>query len=229
MSDYPLSETEATILAKSTQAAIISERGFHSSRLRAIKYLSIGVVAALVGAGVGAGQWAYAQVMQKTVHTDELAQAITKSLEASKLKVETGGVVTVEGTVRLEDNQSVKLEQGQAVFVQQQHPMRVEGSVQISVVTPTKKDLKREPREVLNFSVFKSVPFGDGTVMTGWTFATSNQSYPSSQYCYFTQRADEFDISDSVTLAKNGTAVAPPPDRPFDLNAALAKCVWFNK
>jgi hypothetical protein len=83
---------------------------------------------------------------------------------------------------------------------------------------------------VTNFTVFKSVPFEKGMVMTGWKFLTSAQTTPTDQYCYYTVGLNTPGFNVRVDIGTDGELVTPqslPPG--FDINAAFAKCVWFRK
>jgi hypothetical protein len=59
-------------------------------------------------------------------------------------------------------------------------------------------------RVVTQFTIFKTVPFGNGEVVTGWIFADSNQTNPANQYCYYSEKA-EATIAVRTDLATNGT------------------------
>jgi hypothetical protein len=77
--------------------------------------------------------------------------------------------------------------------------------------------------------VFKRVPLGDGSVMTGWKFLTSNQKAPSNQYCYYTENSDISDVDIVLDIAENQKVETPKTmPKGFDMVAAFNRCVWFK-
>jgi hypothetical protein len=82
----------------------------------------------------------------------------------------------------------------------------------------------------VNFTVFKSVPFDKGTVMTGWTFLTSAQRSPTAQFCYYTEESDFTPGRHMMLDIGTDEKLQPPKTVPngFDLDGAFSKCVWFR-
>ena len=82
---------------------------------------------------------------------------------------------------------------------------------------------------ITNFTVFKRVSFGNGNVMTGWKFLTSVQTYPTEQYCYYTE-SSEFSGAEAVVYIgkdqKPETIEKAPQG--IDIVAAFDRCVWFK-
>jgi hypothetical protein len=95
--------------------------------------------------------------------------------------------------------------------------------------TPTPKN-PAQTKTIANFTVFKSVPFDQGDVLTGWIFLTSAQESPTQQYCYYNEKGENSDLAIRIDLATDGipetNKTAP---KAFDTGAALARCVWFRK
>ena len=66
--------------------------------------------------------------------------------------------------------------------------------------------------------------------MTGWKFLTSAQTFPTSQYCYYTEKSDTSPLEPVVYIGADEKLTRPkqlPKD--FDIDAAFNKCVWFNR
>jgi hypothetical protein len=83
---------------------------------------------------------------------------------------------------------------------------------------------------ITNFTVFKSVPFQKGNVLTGWIFLTSAQRMPTTQYCYYSESGDNSDVSVRVSIGNDEKIDTPKaPIKTFDIATAFSKCVWFKK
>jgi hypothetical protein len=228
MSEFPLSEAEAALLAESTHRCLAAEKLMLKAKANAVKYLCLGSVLAVAGATLGGGLWAYSRILDKTAHVDQIADAMGKALRATKLDVQATGPIPVEGSVALADNQQVRLKEGQTVALSQKEPLKVAGSVRIDVGALEAPKSSTRHQMVENFTVFKSVPFADGFVKTGWTFANSAQTSPSSQYCYYSKPGLTAESEEIVRLGNNRVQLPPAVDLPFDENAAFQNCVWFQ-
>jgi hypothetical protein len=80
-----------------------------------------------------------------------------------------------------------------------------------------------------NYTIFKSVSFGSGTVDTGWNFELSDPVHPTLQYCYYRQ-----DFAKGLGT-KYVLSVDNSPRRPsalqklsFDFDETLSNCIWFS-
>lgn len=86
------------------------------------------------------------------------------------------------------------------------------------------------PRVVTNFSVFKSVRFLGGRVVTEWAYDSSEAPAPSRQNCFFGRSEDT--AEQLQRLARNGRLIAFDPANPMrlghaDWQQAVALCQWF--
>jgi hypothetical protein len=82
---------------------------------------------------------------------------------------------------------------------------------------------------IVNFTVFKSVPFDKGTVQTGWIFLTIAQRSPTRQYCYYTEGSDTPGRNVMLDIGSDEKLDTPKTlPNSFDLVAAFSKCVWFK-
>ena len=153
---------------------------------------------------------------------------MAKALRATKLDVKVAGPISVDGAVALADNQQVRLKEGQTVTLTQKEPLKVTGSVHVDVGAPETPTSRAQAHMVENFTVFKSAPFGDGVVMTGWSFANSGQSFPSRQFCYYSKPGHSVDAEENVKLGDDGVQLPPSGDTSFDEYTAFQKCIWFR-
>lgn len=146
-----------------------------------------------------------------------------------------GSTVTTTGTV----TGSVALEPGGTVRV-----------LNSDVLRPTERQLNGEQRQpqssgsssssgtgptappssktVTNYTIFKSVNFGTGSVKTGWDFATSEQEAPTRQYCYYAEESSA-GMQVIMTLAQDGQLLDIAREyKAINVKAAASQCVWFN-
>jgi hypothetical protein len=228
MSEFTLSEAEAALLAQSTHRCLAAEKLMLKAKADAFKYLCLGSVLAVAGATLGGGLWASSQILDKTAHVDQIADAMGKALAAAKLDVHANGPIPVEGSVALADNQQVRLKEGQTVALTQKEPLKVTGSVHVDVGSPEAPTSGAQNQMVENFTVFKSAPFAEGVVVTGWSFRNSSQTFPSSQYCYYAKPGVSVDAEENVRLGNDGVQLPPIGAGSFDENMAFQKCIWFQ-
>ena len=177
------------------------------------RLLGIGGLLFLVGMGVGVACYGYSYVTDQRAAQGTLTTAMVNALNKVTLKTE--GTVKADGSVKLDNTDGNTMPRPTE---QQLHPT----SQSASNVKP-----------VTNFSVFKTVQYQGGIIVTGWTFNSNEDKRPSRQYCYYTKQLD----TDNATslrydLGFDGMMVDRKDNRqfsglPFDIGSAFANCVWF--
>lgn len=205
--------------------------------------LGIGAALALTGIGVGAAFLGYSYVSDGTASADRIADAIARALRDTTFKatgeiaLDTAGasVRMADGKVALVDGASVRVDPGSTVKLDPaakvafdprgaEEPRPAQAQLQ-----PPKA--RTGPDIATNFTVFKSVAFAEGDVVTGWEFTASDQPAPSFEYCYYKTRAIIGGARLVVDVANNGQLTkteAPAALAGFDVGAAGQKCVWFD-
>jgi hypothetical protein len=203
------------------------------SKAALFRFLGLGSVAALAGIGVGIALYGYATVTKTRVTTELLSESMVKTLEKTTLHTDVAGSVTVkDGQVAVKPNQSVSLDPNATVGIVPDASVRVKG--EISVPAPrddgrrstNSNSRSRSSKLVTNYTVFKYVQFGSGTVVTGWNYASSKEESPSLQYCYYTENLDETS-KDTIQLGSNGQMATQSGQPPIDVTEAFRNCVWF--
>ena len=100
-----------------------------------------------------------------------------------------------------------------------------------SISAPQSETTRSAPKAstITNFTVFKTVRFEKGLVMTGWMFLTSTQKSPTHQYCYYTESSDTPGLNVILDLGDD-QKMEEPTKAPsgFDIPTAFSKCVWFR-
>ena len=108
--------------------------------------------------------------------------------------------------------------------------LSVSGSGSSDIPRPTQRQLntsaapESKARVTTDYTVFKTVDFGGGTVVTGYNFSPDADS-PKAQYCYFAEGAAPGEASLRINLAKDGTYLPSRPRPGFDPQAAAINCV----
>ena len=168
-----------------------------------------GLVAALTGLGLGAVLYGYSLNRGPAADASVVASAVAQALSGLTLKT--------EGTVKLDPEARLSL-----------------GSGRSDVPTPTATQLgvgaapASKAAVLTNFTVFKNVPLGQGAVVTGWNFTSSEQGSPAHQYCYYSEQLDGTSKV-TIDLGENGRAVPQTRTRSnVDPKVAFTNCVWFK-
>jgi hypothetical protein len=137
--------------------------------------------------------------------------------------------------VKVAAGQTVRLADGATIALDPASSIRVVGNLKLDIPQPSKDQLQLDARAssqelpFTNYTIFKSVEFGSGEVVTGWIFDLADPARPRGQYCYYDQP-----IAKGVT-AKYTLAINASPRRPsalsklkFDFDGALTNCIWFS-
>jgi hypothetical protein len=118
-------------------------------------------------------------------------------------------------------------------------PLKVEGSVKADgevsatpaqaqppkVMRPLKPDEDHTIKTTV--TVFKSLPYGDGEVTSGWVFASGDAKTPSRQYCYYIRSADDGN-SNSQSIADDRVTIPVAGVTPAEQDARFQKCQWWQ-
>jgi hypothetical protein len=194
------------------------------------RFAGLGAFVMLAGIGIGSAFYGYSYVSDSRTSAEKMAAAFAAALEHANLgtvKLDHQATIGVSGTVEMTPG-TVSLEPGGTV--------RVIGDIP-TMVRPTERQLNGGPttitqqtssKVVTNFTIFKSTAFGNGFVKTGWNFATSEQPYPSGQFCYYEEPA-ALGVKTIMYLAEDGKlSDAALAYKSINTRAAAQNCVWFN-
>ena len=198
---------ENLVLAQTVNGRLRAEARMIAARAFLLRAAGAGLFAALAGAGIGAAAFGWAYLNQYESAAERIAQAMQTALSDVTLKT--------KGEVTLTDN-VLKLEQ----------PVTPSKPDFASVVANQKDDGGNAAVRT-TFTVFKSVPYLDGNIVTGWQFK-GDEKQPESQYCYFSH-PQKFgsDVLTQVNIAINGQT-APQTSAELDLKRLAKSCIWFD-
>jgi hypothetical protein len=207
------------------------------ARAAAFVWFCAGVALALIlgGLGVTFAFLGYSRTIAMSSAADLVAHALVNALEHTKLTtIVSGSVSLAEGTeLKLAKDQRVSLNRDATVKLAENSSVRIISN--FNIPKPSSRQLhvdttsKRSELPFTEYTIFKSVEFGKGEVVTGWNYDLSDTVRPKSQSCYFTQELN------GGVAAKYVIAVNNTPERPsdlttvrFDFDGALKNCIWFS-
>ena len=226
-------------LAGLVNARVSADARLVNAKAWAIWFCAIGAMALMIGAGVYVAFLGVARSRDASGAADRLADTLTRALERSKLHAE----IDPASTVRLDPAAQVAIDPHATVRLDEAPALPRPGRDQLKPdAVPSSKHAVET-----NYTVFKMVRWGQGQVVTGYTFAPDGRA-PEHQYCYF---ADGIDKQTYKTLHIAAEGRYTPPEAPpggidtkgidtkgidtkgidtkgVDTRAAAAECVWFD-
>ena len=195
------------------------------------------ITACLFGIGMAAALYGYSFVISSRPAAEQIASAIRDAFARAELKTDVTGKVSLApgSELTLAPNQIVKLNEGAVVRLDPNSSVRVIGDLKVDVPQPSKQQLQLDATSVgkelpvTQYTVFKTVIFGGGYVVTGWNFELPDTAHPVYQRCYYEQNVDQ-GLAATQTIAVDGSPrpVSSLAKLPFDFDGALANCTWFS-
>ncbi|AWB20526.1 hypothetical protein DA075_05915 [Methylobacterium currus] len=207
---------ENVALAQHVNGRLRAEARISNARAFLFRAIGLGAFVGLAGAGLGAAFYGYATMNEVGNASDKLAKALTQALETTTLKT--------SGEVRLTDN-TLKIEGGV--------PAAGKGRPDVSALTgnqgKTEAPASAAAAVRTSFTVFKTVPYLDGSIVTGWNFKGDEQK-PEKQYCYVTrpQTFGDGATSNQTTVAIDGELLPQPARSEVNFAVIARSCVWFD-
>jgi hypothetical protein len=118
----------------------------------------------------------------------------------------------------------VKLDPGATVRVADAYPRPSQQQLSSRGSQPS------NAKVVTDFTIFQHVSYGAGFVNTGWSYSSSEQSAPDSQFCYYIAPSDDGVSSIQITLAQDGEFSPTSRNNKYDIDTAKAAqhCTWFR-
>ncbi|KMO12440.1 hypothetical protein [Methylobacterium platani] len=219
MSYHAPGTPENVALAQHVNGRLRAEARISNARAFLFRAIGFGAFVGLAGAGLGAAFYGYATMNEVGSASDKLAKALTQALETTTLKT--------SGEVRLTDN-TLKIEGGLPAA-----KTKGEGRPDIAAITgnqgKTEAPASAAAAIRTSFTVFKVVPYLDGSIVTGWDFKGDEQK-PEKQYCYVSrpQTFGDGNTSTTTTVAINGEVLLQPARSEVNFATIARSCVWFD-
>jgi hypothetical protein len=198
-------------------ASLIGEAKSAAFKSRAI---GIGAAGLALSLGAAAILWAHNQSVDP-----EILKAALASMPA--LKVE--GTVKANGEVKIAEGATVKLQEGSTVKLADGSVVTVTGTIPAQTQPHVLPTLRPEENQAIKttVTVFKTLPHGDGEVVSGWKFASGDAKSPTEQYCYYSQKVGQ-GASTRQEIAGNRVISVDAPVAPAEQAARFQKCQWWQ-
>jgi hypothetical protein len=227
-------------LTGAVQYAVAAERFYIAGKSSFWRLVGIGFVCLGLGGAIGLGCYGYGQITRNTENITSLAAALSDALSKVQLTGKADGTVKFEPhEIALAKDQTISIDPNSSLQLERDAKVQTNGEIRIQLPSTAPPVSTTPPKSRIpligNFTIFKHVPFNQGTVMTGWVFLTSKQQSPTNQYCYYTQASNDNNssglpgLSVDLNLGFNQKLDAPKTlPKGFDVTAAFARCVWFR-
>jgi hypothetical protein len=223
-------------LAEALSNRVSAELSVVSGRLAFWKAVGIGVLGFGIGVAIGIGFYGYSFIARSSGQMEIFSSAFQKALSAIELHGTADGKIEVTSPeLTLAKGATVSFDSSSRLLLDPAAKVIADGEIRVQVPaistprTPTPRN-PAQTKTIANFTVFKSVPFDQGNVLTGWIFLTSAQESPTQQYCYYNEKGDNSDLAIRIDLATDGIPeTSKNTPKAFDAVTALSKCVWFKK
>jgi hypothetical protein len=225
--------SETSTLYDVAQTKLTADTQLEHAKATLCRFGGIGLLAAMVGAGIGLACFGYSFVTDGRAQAQKMAEAMVQALEKTQL--------TTTGEVKLADGSAVGLAPGGQVTLAPNSVVRVDPSSTVKVagivnsdahpptaLPPVQAAQPPQNKVITQYTTFKTISFDKGQVVTGWNFENSNQNKPANQYCYYSEKADDA-VQVRTELGRNGTIIENiKPRSGVDLMAAFNSCIWFS-
>jgi hypothetical protein len=191
----------------------------------------------LTGLGFASAFLGYSHMLSVKPAAEKTAKALVEAFQRTELRTNVSGTMSLasDSEVRMAAGQTVTLNEGAVVKLDENSSVRIIGDLKIDMPQPSKRQLqlnatsKSDELPFTNYTVFRNVGYGAGDVVTGWDYDLSDTTRPKVQFCYYTQSVAK-GLSAKYTIAVNGS-----PRRPsgleklsFNFDEALSSCIWFS-
>lgn len=226
----PMNQT----LASTVASRITADARRVSATAAFWRLLGLGGLLFLAGLGLGAAFFGYSYVTDTQVTMNKLSASIADAL--SKVTLKADGTVRADGTVELA-GATVKLDStGSTVRLDTTDTtVPLDTSRLSNALRPSPQQLQPDSRPASNvtpvtdYTIFKSLRFGRGEVVTGWRFRSNEDTAPWQQYCYYSQGSMDDSNSDTrYNVGLNGVILQPGGNFPGDIQEAFSNCVWWR-
>jgi hypothetical protein len=225
--------SQTTTIYDVAKTKLAADTQLEQAKTTLYRFGGMGVLVAMLGAGIGLACFGYSYVTDGRAQAQKMADAMVQALERAQL--------TTTGDVKLADGSSVGLASGGQVMLAPNSTVRMDPSSTVKlpgIVNPDTHSITSLPpvqeapspqgKVITQYTIFKTISFDKGQVVTGCNFDNSNQINPAHQYCYYSEKSGDL-VQVRTELGTNGAMIENFKPRPgVDLIAAFNNCVWFS-
>lgn len=214
LADATISRLKADARMESAKACLFRIGGYSSFAV----CLVLGWSVAVLG---------YTSIKRAQNSSHEIAQILSTAISNVSLRIKGEVELLPRAEVSLRAGQTVTLDDASHVKLSVDGITEAEGSgVRVHPFTNAGRPISGR-RVSTSYTVTKEVSYARGTVITSWTFASSRNTAPTSQRCYYVE-PNQASTSTVVELALNGQAVSHTRRPQLDTTTAAENCVWFS-
>jgi hypothetical protein len=202
------------------------------------RLVGVGLLLFGTGVAIGASFYGYSFIVRNSENISALSSSLAKAISQVRLHGTTDGTVQLEPKeLPLRKGETIALSGDSRIALDPKATVRADGELRIQVppaispfANPTPRPNPKAPAPtIVNFTIFKTVPFDKGSVMTGWRFLTSARRTPTDQYCYYTENSETPDVNVVFDVGQNSKMDNPTNvPKGFDIVSAFNRCVWFR-
>ena len=173
--------SETSTLYDVAKTKLTADTQLEQAKTTLYRFGGMGELAAMLGAGIGFACFGYSYVADGRAQAQKMADAMVQALEKGQL--------TTTGDVKLADGSTVGLAPGGQVTLAPNSTVRVDPSSTVKVpgiVNPDTHSIAAPPpvqaapspqgKVVTQYTIFKTVSFDRGQVVTGWNFEIPTRS-----------------------------------------------------
>jgi len=218
-------------LSEFINTRVSTDESYYAARTTFWRLLGFGTLAFGIGTACGVAFYGYSYMNGNSEGLTIFSSTLALKLSEIQLKA------TAEGTVKIEPNE-IAVAKGQSILIDSNSRLHLEqpaqiqvGEIKIQIPSTPQVQQTKAPIIKQTFTVFKSVPFGKGTIMTGWDFMTSAQKSPTDQFCYYSENIENEELNVVIYIAEDHKIREKPNtiQKDFDMTDAFNKCVWFKE
>jgi hypothetical protein len=223
-------------LSEWVRMRVATDQSVIGGRVYFWRLFGVGLAAFGLGIAAGIGFYGYSFITRNADNMNILSSTFSKALADAELRGTAEGTVQIEPReIALVNGQTIALEPTSRVLLDPAAKVLVEGDVRIqtppmiSVPQASATRLTGGVPTITDFTVFKSIPFEKGSVVTGWSFLTSVQKSPTREFCHYAVNTETPGVDVRLHLGGNGKPEIPAtPPTNFDISGAFERCVWFR-
>ena len=186
----------------------------------------------LVGSGLLILMNAYYSERDTQIHYQAIAESFSQALSRSQIKATTSGEVSLSkgATVSLAKDQTVSTDISHKELIEKKDISKPDTLANNELFQPSEEQLGLHQGNVnskapkTTYTIFKSIAYGNGSIMTGWEFEPDQPQTPRSQYCYFSGESNGKGVL--ISIGRNGLPLEVQQQNLINPADAFRLCVW---
>jgi cytoskeletal protein RodZ len=208
------------------------ERNNLDLTILALNYGGLAAMILLIGLGLLMLVKAYYSERESEIHYQTIAESFAQALSRSQIKATATGEVSLAkgSTVSLAKDQTISTDASRGEIIENNKNTKPDTVSNNDLFQPTEEQLGVHQGNVnsqspkTTYTIFKSIPYGDGSIMTGWEFEPDQPQAPRSQYCYYSGQSNGKGVL--ISIGKNGIPLKVQEQSFVNPAEAFRLCVW---